>query len=320
MKAKLLSPIFLISLLTSCSCSSNYNELRRNIYCFSTGVDIRLFEGSNANLDDLTAIFENVDRLTDNYLNRPGNNVYTINNSLDTDLTLESELYDLINKAINIKTQGAEYFDLLSGSLNKKWKESLEKNEVLSNAVIEEELAKMAATNITLKKNNVINKSGEAEIDLGGIAKGYSLDLVKNYLKERNLTKYMINAGRSSVLLGEYYQNDGYFTIDIEDVPGFKFRVKNCIISTSSTSVQGKMIGGITYSHIINPKTGSAINNFDAVVVISDLGYVGDAFSTSMMMNTVDEIKQIETQYNVKCLTIKNHQVTYYNTSIEVVS
>ena len=69
---------------------------------------------------------------------------------------------------------------------------------------------------------------------------------------------------------------------------------------------------------IINPKTGSALNLQEAVIVISDKGYIGDALSTSMMMNTLEEIKAIESAQNVKCIVINNNSVTYHHPSIEV--
>ena len=77
-------------------------------------------------------------------------------------------------------------------------------------------------------------------------------------------------------------------------------------------------IGDTTYSHIINPNDGSAINLNDAVVVISDNGALGDALSTSMMNNTMDEIKAIETKCNVQAIVIRNNEVIYQNPGIEV--
>ena len=77
-------------------------------------------------------------------------------------------------------------------------------------------------------------------------------------------------------------------------------------------------IGDVTYSHIVNPVTGQAINENDAVIVISNKGYYGDALSTSLMMNTVSEIKEIEVEHNIQTIVIKNHQIVYKNENIEV--
>ena len=72
------------------------------------------------------------------------------------------------------------------------------------------------------------------------------------------------------------------------------------------------------YSHIINPVNGSAINENDAVIVISDSGYYGDAMSTSMMMNTVEEIIELEIEHDIKTIVIKDGNIVYKNEEIEV--
>ena len=45
---------------------------------------------------------------------------------------------------------------------------------------------------------------------------------------------------------------------------------------------------------------------------------LGDALSTSMMMCTVSEIQELETNNNVQAIAIKNGQIVYKNSSLEV--
>jgi thiamine biosynthesis lipoprotein len=313
MKVKLI-PLLFALLLTSCS--ENQLVLNDKIFCFATQIDITLYQGNSDNIKDIKDILEKYDKLTDNYTPRGINNVYAINQTNDY-VSIDSDLLDCIEIAQDVTSQGAQYFNLLCGSLSKKWKESLSNGEILSQTVIEEELEKMNNTTLSFTTDS-IKRDGEAEIDLGGIAKGYALDIVKDYLDEKGISQYLVNGGFSSILLGEKYNGDGNFIIKMKDLTNTYFKAKNCFVSTSSISNQGVKIGETTYSHIINPITGSAINENDAVIVISDSGYLGDALSTSMMMNTVEEIKQIEIEQNVKTIVIKNNNVIYSNKDIEV--
>ena len=316
MKVKSLVSLLFITSLLSCSQQSNIQESR--VFCFDTSIHIKIETSEKSCLKEVENIFKLYDKLSDNYLSRDINNVYTINNNLYTDITIDKELYDLLQISFSISEEGAKYFNPLCGSLSKKWKESLKNNQVLSESVISEELLKMNSSQVLFKDNNVIQKIGDAEIDLGGIAKGYALDKAYEYLKEKEIKNYLINAGNSSILLGEKNTDDGYFTVGLNDIENAYLKLKNCVISTSSKSVQGVKIGDITYSHIINPVDGSAINENDAVIVISDKGYLGDALSTSMMMNTVEEIKEIEQAQNIKTIVIKNNEIIYKNEGIEV--
>ena len=310
--SKKLLPFILISLLTSCSTN---NVIEDKVFCFDTTVISQLYEGSKENLSDIKDILLYYDKVSDNYYDREG---ITIRKIGSDPIKVEQQLYDLLKTSVDIKNQGATYFNPLCGSLAKAWKESLANNKVLSDEVIASELTKINTSSLVFESDYILYKNGEAEIDLGGIVKGYALDIIQEYLKNNNIEKYLINAGFSSILLGKKNSNDGYFTVKISDLDNTFIKLKDCFISTSSKSVQGVKIGDITYSHIVNPVDGSAINKNDAVIVVSSSGTLGDALSTSMMMNSVEEIKEIEKSQNVKTIVIKNKKVVYFNEGLEL--
>lgn len=314
MKKLFIIPLLAIALT---SCSINGNPIESKVFCFDTMVDVRLYDGNKDNIKDIEDILNTYSKLSDNYLASDVDNVYTINHTND-EVTIDERLYKLLQASFSVKDTGASYFNPFCGSLAKKWKDVLAKGETLSSEVINAELGKISSSSLEFKSNNAVQRTGEAEIDLGGIAKGYALDIVKDYLKNNNSKQYLINGGSSSLLLGEKNTKDGFYSIGLKDLNNAYLKLKNCFVSTSSISEQGVKIGDTTYSHIINPNDGSAINLNDAVVVISDNGALGDALSTSMMNNTVDEIKAIETQYHVQTIVIKNNEVIYQNSGIEV--
>ena len=61
----------------------------------------------------------------------------------------------------------------------------------------------------------------------------------------------------------------------------------------------------------ILPSNGSAININDAVIVVTQSGYLGDALSTSMMNNTIEEIELLESTLNIKTIVIKNKAIIH---------
>lgn len=303
--------------LTLIACSKNTSVIESKVFCFDTLVNSYLYEGNKDNLSDIKSILETYSDLSDNYEDKGINNVYAINHTND-EIKIDEKLYNLLKISFDVSDKGAIYFNPLCGSLSKKWKEALEEGTVLSNEVINDELEKINNSSLDFKDNNIIQRNGEAEIDLGGIAKGYTLDIIYDYLKENEINKYLINAGSSSILLGEKNTKDGLFTVGLKDVNDAYIKLSNCFVSTSSISEQGVTIDGVTYSHIINTNNGSAINENDAVIVISKQGYYGDAMSTSLMNNTVEEIKELENQYDIETIVIKNNKITYQNENIEV--
>ena len=315
MKNKCILPIFLTVLLTSCS--NNAKPIESKIFCFDTYIEAKLYQGNNDNLKDIEDIINTYDKLTDNYKARGVNNVFTINQT-NEEVEVDRELFGLLTNAVSMSEFEGSNFNPLCGSLAKKWKESLNKNEVLSQTVIEEEVNKIVNTHLMFGSDNKVQRIGDGEIDLGGIAKGYTLDKVLDYLNDKEITQFLINGGSSSILFGEKNTKDGYFNVGLKDVNNAYLKLKNCFVSTSSISEQSAVIDGVTYSHIINPHTGSAISVNDAVIVVSNTGMLGDVLSTSMMMNSLDEIKTLENQFNVKTIVVKDGSIVYQNEALEV--
>ena len=315
MKNKRVLPSFLVILLTSCSL--NANPITSKIFCFDTYVEVTLYEGKKDDLTAIESIFNTYDVLADNYHSRLNNNVYTINQT-NEEIKIDEGLYKMLQKAFDVSTKGASNYNPLCGSLAEKWKDALKSKVVLDDETIESEVDKIKTSELLFLENNTVQRVGQAEIDLGGIAKGYSLDLVKSYLKDNNINKYLINAGSSSILLGEKNTKDGLFNVGFKDIPNAYIKVKNCVVSTSAISEQYVEIDGVKYSHIIDPKTGKANHPYDGVIVITEDGAFGDALCTSMMMNTIDQVKQIEIDCNVQTIVYKDNQITYKNDAIEV--
>jgi len=313
MKLKSLLSTLLIIPLISCSQASG---LESKVFCFDTAIDIRLFEGEKQNLTDIENIFSYYDKISDNYKQRDANNVYLVNNTND-DVLVDETLYSMLQKSFALKEE-IRYFNPLCGSLAKKWKESLKSLQILDEATIQSELNKMNNSSVLFKDNNLIQRLGGAEIDLGAVAKGFALDEVKKYLDSKSFSKYLINSGYSSILLGQKQSDDGLFFVGLSDIDNAYLKLSNCFVSTSGVSTQGVKIDDQIYSHIVNPYTGSAINNYDTVIVVSSSGYLGDAISTSFMLSSIDEIKQVEQTQNVKAIAIKDKNIVYKNESLEV--
>ena len=318
MKFNKLLPLLLVASISSCT--QNDFVIEDKVFCFDTMVEYKLYEGSNDDKKEINNLLSYYDKISDNYKSITGlNNITSINNT-NEDIVIDEKLYQLIKASLSTKEFGASNFNPLCGSLVKKWKEALEKEELLSQEIITNELEKINSSSIVFKDNNVIQRVGQAELDLGGIAKGYVLDEIKSYLSSKEMKYYLVNGGSSSILLGEKKSEDGLYNVGIDSriIPNSYISVKNCFVSTSALNTQGKKIGDTTYSHIVNPITGSVINEQDAVIVVSSSGYVGDALSTSLMLNTLEEIKDIEKQYDFKCIVVKNKEVTYVSEGLEV--
>ena len=313
---KLFLPILFCLSLVSCSKVTEYEGL---FYAFGqTSIHIKTYQGSDDNIQELRRILDTFSMETDNYLESNLKGVYTINNTSEN-VTVSENLYSCLKQANSLTNELDSYFSLFIGSLSKAWKTALENNQILSQETIESELLKIQSTSLSFLENNTVQKSGNAEIDLGAFAKGYALDLAKKYFQDKSISQYIVDAGSSSILLGEKNTNDGLYTIKIKDLTETYIQAKNICISTSSVHEQSTVINGVRYTHIVSPETGEAKVVNDTVVVLSEGGALGDSLSTSMMLMSIPEVLSIEEEYHVKAIVIRDHKVTYSHKDIQLI-
>ena len=101
----------LLPIIALTSCVSNTLVLDSEIFCFGgVPVDITLNEGNKGDIKELENITYSIDALSDNYLARDINNVYTLNHNNEA-ATVNESLYDLIQKVKSIQYQECIYIN-----------------------------------------------------------------------------------------------------------------------------------------------------------------------------------------------------------------
>lgn len=318
-------PLLLVASLSACNSQSKTFE--KSLFAFGTVCNYSFNTYPNKKAEDSVQDFYNLlmtyDAMSDATKNRELAGVYGLNQTNEK-TKIDSRLYDLLLTAQQLG-KSIPYFNPLVGSLSDKWKDALAKKEVLSKTVIEEELNKINTSELLLECANgeyYAQRVGQAQIDLGAITKGYALDKALELVNEKGYTDYIFNLGSSSIMLGKTTDSKhGLYTVGIKELKTKAYlKLNNSFISTSGTSEQGVEIGGQTYSHIINPYTGEAINNYDEIIVIIEDGFehgvLSDALSTSLMLSSLDEIKEAEKTYPISVIAINDGEIYYKSDSI----
>jgi thiamine biosynthesis lipoprotein len=129
----------------------------------------------------------------------------------------------------------------------------------------------------------------ETKIDLGGIAKGYSVDVVADTLRARGVAEALVEISGNMRALGHPLDAPAW-RIGIRDprdrMPYFARLplLPGEGISTSGKYEQFVAQGGKTYGHIMDPRTGQPADGLISVTVVAPSAMMADAWDTPLFV------------------------------------
>ena len=150
-------------------------------------------------------------------------------------------------------------------------------------------------------------------IDLGGIGKGYAVELVDELIDEAGFENGYFSFGTSSMAInGSATSEDGKWELAFRDPRGtgdgsyLSLRTANVAVSTSGDYENYYMIEGTRYCHIIDPGTGAPIQN--GIATASCVGgdaAEDDARTTAICTMTPAEAVAYINREDIKAMDLK---------------
>ena len=202
----LLLSIFLI-LLTSCkqTTKGNTDPISKTSFLLNTVVTITIYDSWDYSLLDgaldLIADYEGIYSRT-----LESSELYQLNHG---QLPMKNGGYIISNELKDILEYGLAYGDISKGNfditiapISSMWNFT-EDVPIPDKELIEKELPKVNYKNISLNKDTVTFAVESIQIDLGGIAKGYIADRVKEYLLSQGVKSAIINLGGNILTVGQ---------------------------------------------------------------------------------------------------------------------
>jgi thiamine biosynthesis lipoprotein len=126
------------------------------------------------------------------------------------------------------------------------------------------------------------------EIDLGGIAKGAAVDFAFDRLRAAGYRDFMVNLGGNIRVSGRPEPGRDEWRVAIRDPANPDATVGDPVIlqdgeavATSGSYERFVEIGGVRYSHIIDPRTGRPAGRAGSVSVVAPTAAEADAYSTA---------------------------------------
>lgn len=282
---KLTAPFLLCLLLTSCN-SHNTKPIQQSGFYFDTVISVTIYDASKtAALNDCFALAE----LYENYFSTKikDSDISKINAAAGSPVRVHEETRELIEKGLAYSKLSNGKFDITIGRLTSLWDFHAEEPTLPDAGAVADAVKTIDYRNVVVNEEEVMLTDANAALDLGGIAKGYIADQMKEYLLSQGVTSGLINLGGNVLTIGTKEDGNAY-SIGIQrpfDETGSAIAaisVKDQSVVTSGIYERYFEQDGARYHHILDVDTGYPYENgLLSVSIICQDSADGDGLSTA---------------------------------------
>lgn len=207
-------------------------------------------------------------------------------------VAVEPQLFDLLQRSVQLYEQTEGAFDITAGPLSKVWGFFRREGKVPPDDDLQAALALVGSEHLELDRPQTTIRFRRAgvELNLGGIGKGYALDRAAALLGGEGVRNFLFHGGRSSVLArgsripDDPENNPWRVGIGHPQRPARRLGLLalcDKAMSTSGTATQSFHHQGRRYGHILDPRTGRPAAGVLSVTVLCDDAATADALSTA---------------------------------------
>lgn len=284
----------------------NNKDTQKNIFTFDTFISINLNgKNSSATADKIESVLLEMEKEYSKY--RTDSVVSQFNSSPEGEKTkISDEMANLILRCSNISSKTGDAFDITTSALSDLWQVKTA-TAPPSSTDIELAIKKTGYKKISLDENALLKT--DAEIDFGGVLKGYAADKIRNIAQENGIKSGIVNLGGNVCLIGS--KNGKPWTVGIVnpfeiDKVYLTVEVENTNVITSGAYQRYFESGGKIYHHILSPETGyPAESDLASVTVISPDGTLADALSTAIFVQGSKKGLETAKQFGIEVIMIK---------------
>ena len=294
--AALLLTIFALS-LTACGETAAESETR-TVYAMDTVMNLTVY-GENA-AAALESAEKELHTLDEAVLSRTaeGSELYALNtsNGETVEYGADDILPALIETALTISDATDGAFDPTLAPVLDAWGFTKDERRVPSADELKELLSHTGCGKVALEKTAdgwTVTLLDGAQLDLGGIAKGYAAGRVRTILREAGVTSAIISLGGNVAAVGKKPDGSAW-TVGLQDPdrPEAYFgtvSIEDACVVTSGAYQRYFEENGVCYHHILDPHTGCpAESGVKSVSVVARDDTLADALSTALFVMGLD--------------------------------
>ena len=275
-----------VFLLSGCTALPKSESLTMTGTYFDTVVQIEVWGADQDMIEHCRKMCETYEQMLSATIDT--SEISKINNAGGEPVSVSDETAELIEKGIEYGELSGGRFDITIAPASELWDFTDNEDKTIPDPdKLADAVSHIDYHCVSVDGNTVVLTDPEAQIDLGGIAKGYIADRLKEYLESEGIEHALIDLGGNMLALGGRYDGTD-FRIGLQK-PFAETGTAMAALSINDQSVVTSgdyeryfEKDGVIYHHILDPSTGYPVqNDLDQVTIISDRSADGDALSTT---------------------------------------
>ncbi|MDO4174323.1 MAG: FAD:protein FMN transferase [Eubacteriales bacterium] len=272
----------------------------REVFAMDTYMTVTAYGASAQDaVDDAVAEIERLDDLLS--VGNADSEISRLNQSGTA--TVSEDTGVMIDQALSLFDSTGGAFDITVFPLMELWGFTTEEYQVPSDDALAQTLQHVGADKLQWDADSrTVTLDDGQEIDLGGIAKGYTSGRIMEIFEEHGVTSGLVSLGGNVHLKGA--KTDGSkWRVGIQDPDNTEdmlgiLEVEDCAVITSGGYERYFEQDGVTYHHIIDPETGKpADSGVTSATIVSKDGTLADGLSTSLFIMGIDQASEYWKQH-----------------------
>lgn len=272
-----LKPLLLIGALALAGCGREPVQQSQS-YVFGTLVDITIYGEPEARAKQLSGhVLQEFQRLHhDLHAWKQGSELDTLNQAFSAGKStpVSAELAAMLTDATKLSEQSGGLFNPAIGHLIRIWGFQGDEFKPVTpdpDTLRQWVSAQPRMTDIVIENGQVSSKNPAVRLDLGGYAKGWSLDLAARYLRQQGVKGALVNIGGNIIAIGQHGDRPWRVGIQHPRQPGPIASVElpdGWAIGTSGDYQRYFERDGHRYCHVLDPRTGMPGQGVQAVSIL----------------------------------------------------
>jgi thiamine biosynthesis lipoprotein len=156
---------------------------------------------------------------------------------------------------------------------------------------------------LTIDGNTATSANPHLQIDFGGIAKGYAIGLISDFLDANGIRDYVINAGGDLVVAGSRFGRPWRIGIQNPFAPGvvasLELEGKHSLF-TSGNYARRYYLGNELRHHIIDPRSGKPARGQSSATVLGSDPVRADVAATALMIDDTGQARELSHSLDIE--------------------